>query len=259
MANAAAKILVLCNVLVFVYGQGVQKQILSGEECLPVQQAAKGDEVTVHYEGRLQRNGLKFDSSLDRGEPITFELGTNAVVEGWEQGLLGTCPGQKIKLDIPSELGYGASGAGGVIPPNADLTFEITLVSLKTKGVKIDIIDPRECSKDKKTRDNDIVKFNYVGYFESGQKFDSTLDEGKEPLESTIGKIGLKGWDEALKGACEGETRMVFIPYDLAYGEDGVEGIIPPKANLVMQIEVLNVRNRVLNFLDRISSGGFLG
>ncbi len=147
---------------------GVQKQILSGEECLPVQQATKGDEVTVHYEGRLQRNGLKFDSSLDRGEPITFELGTNAVVEGWEQGLLGTCPGQKIKLDIPSELGYGASGAGGVIPPNADLTFEITLVSLKTKGVKIDIIDPRECSKDKKTRDNDIVKFNYVGYFESG-------------------------------------------------------------------------------------------
>ena len=97
----------------------------------------------------------------------------------------------------------------------------------------------------------------------TGQKYDSTLDEGREPLEATIGKIGLKGWDEALKGACPEEERLVFIPYELAYGEEGVieDGrvIVPPKANLVMQINFLKVRNRVLNFLDRISSGGFLG
>lgn len=85
------------------------------------------------------------------------------------------------------------------------------------------------------------------------------MDEGRDPLEVTIGKIGLTGWDEALKGACEGETRMAFIPYELAYGEKGAEGYVPPKSNLVLQIEMLKVRSRVLNFLDRISTGGFKG
>ena len=221
---------------------------------------------------------------MDRGDPITFELGRNRVIKGWDQGLVGTCPGQKLKLEIPSELAYGAKGAGEVIPPNSDLVFEVTLVSLKSKRVKIDVLNGGPCSSDQKTRDNDVVKFNYIGYLEdgnfethllrfielqfqtqsnfktfSGKKFDSTNDEGREPLENTIGKIGIKGWDDALKGACPEETRMVFIPYELAYGEEGVEGFVPPKSNLVLQIEFLNVRSRVLNFLDRISSGGFTG
>ena len=68
----------------------LKKTLLSGEDCLNVQKAAKGDEVTVHYEGRLQSNGFKFDSSFDRGEPIKFTLGTNQVVQGWERGLVGT-------------------------------------------------------------------------------------------------------------------------------------------------------------------------
>ena len=79
---------------------------MSGEDCLKVQKAASGDEVTVHYEGKLTKDGRKFDSSLDRGEPLSFELGQNLVVPGWEQGLLDTCPGQKIKLEVPGELGY---------------------------------------------------------------------------------------------------------------------------------------------------------
>ena len=71
---------------------------MSGEDCLGVQKARKGDEVTVHYEGWLKSTALKFDSSLDRDSSITFELGTNRVVAGWEQGLIGTCPGQTIRL-----------------------------------------------------------------------------------------------------------------------------------------------------------------
>ena len=85
---------------------GLKKEVLSGEDCLKVQKAASGDEVTVHYEGTLTKDGKKFDSSLDRGEPLSFELGQNLVVPGWEQGLLDTCPGQKIKLEVPGELGY---------------------------------------------------------------------------------------------------------------------------------------------------------
>lgn len=235
----------------------------------------------------MKSNGKRFDSSLVRGEPINFKLGEGIVIQGWDEGLPGTCPGQKIKLEIPSELGYGSSGAGDIIPPNADLIFEMELISLKSKTIKIDVIDPKTCSQDQKTRDNDIVRFNYAGYFEdgkrlrdfnvtisatlqlndlffAGQKYDSTYDEGRDPINATIGEIGLKGWDEGLKGACPGETRMVFIPYELAYGEDGVtsedgEVIVPAQANLVMQIEFLKLRNRVLNFLDRISSGGFSG
>ena len=88
----------------------MEKTILSGDDCLNVQKAIEGDEVTVHYEGRLASNDFKFDSSLDRGKPITFELGSNRVIKGWDQGLKGTCPGQKIKLESPSELGYGAEG-----------------------------------------------------------------------------------------------------------------------------------------------------
>ena len=237
----------------------LKKRILSGEDCLSVQKAQKGDEVTVHYEGRLKSNGFKFDSSLDRDDPITFELGTNLVVAGWERGLVGTCPNQTISLDVPSVLGYGSSGAGSVIPPDADLLFNITLLSLKSNKVKIDVIDPKDCSNDKKTRDNDIVKFDYIGYLEDGSPFDSTLEEGRGPIEGTIGEIKSQGWNEALKGACPGETRMVLIPYQLAFGNNGADGVIPPNTNLVLQMTIISVRNRVLNFLDRISTGGFRG
>jgi FKBP-type peptidyl-prolyl cis-trans isomerase len=147
----------------------LKKTLLSGEDCLSVQKAAPGDEVTVHYESRLKSNGVKFDSSFDRGEPITFELGTNLVVQGWEQGLPGTCPNQTIKLEVPSNLGYGREGAGDVIPANADLVFEIKLEAVKSRKVKIDIVGPKPCTKDKQTQDNDIVVFNYVGYFENGK------------------------------------------------------------------------------------------
>ena len=133
-----------------------------------MQKAAEGDEVTVHYEGRLKSNDFKFDSSFDRGEPITFELGKELVIAGWEQGLLGTCSGQSISLEIPSDLGYGANGVGEVIPANADLAFNMTLVAVKTKKVKIDIIDPRPCNSDQTTRSNDVVLFNYLGYLENG-------------------------------------------------------------------------------------------
>jgi FKBP-type peptidyl-prolyl cis-trans isomerase len=75
----------------------------------------------------------------------------------------------------------------------------------------------------------------------------------------TIGKIGYKGWDQALTGACQGETRRAFVPYELGYGEQGAGDKIPSNSNLILDIEILNVRSRVLNFLDRISSGSFNG
>jgi FK506-binding protein 1 len=89
-----------------------------------------GDELTVHYTGSLAADGTQFDSSHDRGEPIKFKVGGGMVIKGWDQGFLKLSKGEKAKIEIPADLGYGAGGAGGVIPKDADLVFEVELIAI---------------------------------------------------------------------------------------------------------------------------------
>lgn len=89
----------------------------------------RGQRVEVHYTGWLT-NGTKFDSSVDRGEPFEFVLGVGQVIRGWDEGVASMKVGGKRRLTIPPELGYGARGAGGVIPPNAELIFEVELLGI---------------------------------------------------------------------------------------------------------------------------------
>lgn len=99
--------------------------------------ATSGSDVTVHYTGWLydemapQQRGLKFDSSVDRGQPFTFLLGAGQVIRGWDDGVAGMKVGGKRTLLIPADLGYGSNGAGGVIPPGASLVFDVELLDVK--------------------------------------------------------------------------------------------------------------------------------
>ncbi len=95
--------------------------------------AQKGRRVQVHYTGWLYNDGVqgaKFDSSKDRGQPFEFPLGAGHVIQGWDEGVQGMAVGGTRRLVIPPQLGYGARGAGGVIPPNATLLFEVDLLAV---------------------------------------------------------------------------------------------------------------------------------
>ena len=91
--------------------------------------AQAGNNVSVHYTGWLT-DGTKFDSSVDRNQPFQFPLGAGRVIAGWDEGVCGMKVGGKRKLTIPSDLGYGPTGAGAVIPPNATLVFEVELLEI---------------------------------------------------------------------------------------------------------------------------------
>jgi FKBP-type peptidyl-prolyl cis-trans isomerase FkpA len=96
-------------------------------------EAVAGQDVSVHYTGWLYNDGVagkKFDSSKDRGDPFEFSLGAGMVIRGWDEGVQGMKVGGTRRLVIPAELGYGARGAGGVIPPNATLLFEVDLLGV---------------------------------------------------------------------------------------------------------------------------------
>uniref|UniRef100_H2YI58 peptidylprolyl isomerase n=2 Tax=Ciona savignyi TaxID=51511 RepID=H2YI58_CIOSA len=109
---------------------GIKKKI-APEDCK--MKTRKGDQVSMHYTGSLKKDGSVFDSSVTRGEPFKFKLGVGQVIRGWDQGLLGMCIGEKRKLVIPPQLGYGDSGAGDKIPPKSTLVFEVELLDIDRK------------------------------------------------------------------------------------------------------------------------------
>lgn len=112
------------------------EHILKPESC--EKQASNGQMLTMHYTGTLE-DGTKFDSSLDRNEPFKFQIGVGQVIKGWEEGVLGMCVGEKRKLIVPPEMGYGDQGAGEIIPGGATLHFDIELLETEDGPTPVNV------------------------------------------------------------------------------------------------------------------------
>jgi peptidylprolyl isomerase len=192
-----------------------------------------GDFITVNYTGKLT-NGKQFDSSVGRG-PFKFLVGGDPVIKGWHLGFLGMKPGGKRKLTIPPDLGYGASGSGDVIPPNSTLVFDVELIKAQRATVKV-----TKQGAGPAATFGDSVEVHYNGHFPDGKKFDSSYDRG-QPIPVTIGGGVIPGFTQGLLGMRKGEKRTVTIPYELAYGEKGRPPVIPPKATLVFDLEMMSI------------------
>ena len=227
--------------------QGLQiEDLVTGDGA----EARAGQSVTVHYTGWLHdpaapnNRGAKFDSSKDRDEPFEFDLGAGMVIQGWDLGVQGMKVGGKRVLTIAPELGYGARGAGGVIPPNATLVFEVEL--LPTPELPpLQITDVTEGSGDE-ARAGRPVTVHYTGWLFDpsaadgrGAKFDSSKDRN-EPFRFHLGRgMVIRGWDDGVQGMKVGGTRLLLIPPHLGYGPRGAGGVIPPNATLLFEVDLL--------------------
>jgi len=111
--------------------------------------AENGNQLSMHYTGTLQSDGTKFDSSVDRNEPFKFQLGVGQVIKGWDEGIVGMCVGEKRKLVVPPELGYGDQGAGDVIPGGATLVFDIELLDTEEGPAPVNVFKEIDSNDDK--------------------------------------------------------------------------------------------------------------
>lgn len=217
-------------------------------------QPKPGDVVSVHYTGTLT-NGTVFDSSYSRNEPIAFVLGRGQVIKGWDEGIARMREGGKAQLVIPPELGYGARGAGGVIPPNATLHFDVELVGVQAGPPEAP--QPVESyttaanglqyadllvGNGAEARKGQSATVHYTGWLTDGTSFDSSLNRG-QPFTFNLGAGQvIKGWDEGVQGMKVGGKRQLVIPAALGYGSRGAGGVIPPNATLVFEVDLLDLK-----------------
>ncbi len=240
---------------------GLQYRILrKGNGKSPV----ASDKVTVHYRGWLPNKidpskGEEFDSSYQRGETTSFPLG--GVIPGWTEGLQLVKEGGMIELEIPSELAYGEQGSPGAIPPNATLRFLVELISIAGPATPgpVDADAPKEFSKTdsglqyrirrkgngKAPIATDEVTVHYRGWLpdkddpSKGEEFDSSYQRG-ETTSFGLNQV-IPGWTEGLQLVKEGGMIELHIPSELAYGERGAPGAIPPNSDLRFLVELKQV------------------
>jgi peptidylprolyl isomerase len=223
--------------------------IVDGTGDIPID----SDRVLMEFAAWLE-DGTFLGSSQQMGSPLVANMGTGQLFPGWEEGLLTMQEGGTRQLMIPPALGYGEEGAGSLIPPNATLIWQITLVDVIEARVPQDVaeddytvtdsglkyFDLTEGSGDVPEA-NEVVVVHYTGWLEDGTEFDSSLDTD-DPLVFQYGTPEMiAGFTEGLATMRVGGQRQLVIPAELGYGMEGAGGIIPPGATLIFEIELVEI------------------
>ncbi|MBU8871596.1 MAG: FKBP-type peptidyl-prolyl cis-trans isomerase [Gemmatimonadales bacterium] len=204
------------------------------------------DFVVVHYTGWVHSEGGKgdpFDSSVERGEPISFPLGRSFVIQGWEKGVPGMRVGGKRTLLIDHELAYGVQGRPPVIPPSATLLFDVEVMGVPK--VQIEVLEE---GSGPEAESGDSINVHYTGWLwkdgAKGEQFDSSHKRG-QPFQFTLGqgKV-IQGWDSALEGMKVGQKASLIIPPELGYGTRGSGGSIPPNSTLCFEVELVSIEGK---------------
>lgn len=222
---------------------GTLKELKTMDEVVGKGQTAEqGDLVTVLYTGTLA-DGEMFDSNMDGGAPLAFQLGSGFVIKGWELGLKGMKVGGRRKISIPYALAYNMEGSPPKIPPMADLYFDVKLLDVVKKGEE-QVYDKRDhkVGSGVGAKNGDTVTIHYVGHLVNGVEFDSSRGRG-EPLSFTVGagKV-VPGLDAGIVGMRTGGVRELILPPELAYGARGNLPSIPPNAKLKFKLEMLKIQ-----------------
>ncbi len=207
-------------------------------------EAKAGDYIEAHSIGWLQADETRFENTHEAKAPILVRLGTNERMKGWEEGIVGMMPGGKRKLYVPPALGFRPNETSLLRPANAELVFEVELLRVmdgfKTEDVKVGV--------GPEAKRMDWIEISYTGELKDGsKKFDSKRDPG---VLQDIFQIGgqspqvirvPRGLEDGVIGMKLGGKRKLFIPAELAYGSQGHVPVIPPDADLIVEVEVLNI------------------
>lgn len=217
-------------------------------------QPKEGELVTIHYVGTLE-DGTVIDSTRRREEPFTFVLADGEVIDGMDEAVSLMRQGDTAEFIIPPELAYGERQVG-LIPPNSTLHFEIELIDI-SPPIEVEPYDTHgkaeittesgltcilvEEGSGRRAAPGFSVKVHYTVYLEDGTVVDSSVKRDR-PMEFTLG-MGevIQGWEEGIALMREGDRMRLIVPPELAYGEEGIPGMIPGNATLIFDIELLEI------------------
>lgn len=235
-----------------IHPSGIKYQLIdNGNDHKPLD----GSYVEIHYTC-FDQNGNIFDSSVKRGKTASFNVGDGTVIPAWDLMVRTIGEGGKLTMHVPWKLGYGKKGLSPIIPPKKNLFFNIELVLVRDeiqvipysfKGIDSLILgNGLKCIWIEKGNgsgidSSSVVKVHYNGYFSNGTLFDSSVKKNKPIAIPMNSNMIIQGWEITLMQCSVGDKIKLFVPWRLAYGKKGNKPQIPPKTDLIFDIEILEV------------------